>query len=87
MITQVTTVAEFNALPSYIRNAIQNPGTHPSGHRFTANIAKAERKQMLHAAAARGVREGEISLPLAVEILVTNNAYGPKGKAALREFA
>jgi hypothetical protein len=86
MLTKIESRADFERLPSSIKHALaQRPNI--SGARFKANIIKAERKQALHRTVAAAVKEGQISLALGIEILETNNAYGPQGKAVLAHLS
>lgn len=85
MIDVVTTYDDLRKLPSYLQNAINYKGGNPHNLRFRENINKAERKQILHNAVKRAVIEKEITVRLGIEILQTNNAYGPQGKTAINE--
>jgi len=86
MLMEIKSAADLAKLPHYVKSAMSYGKVNVSGMRREAAINKASRKQLLQNAAARAVREGEMSLGLAIELLVVNKAYGPKGKAALKEF-
>lgn len=79
----VDTIQDFRALPVDLQNAINGQIFNPNGLRFIANIRKAERKTAIQNAVVQALKDGAISENLAVTILKGNNAYGPKGKAAL----
>lgn len=86
MLTEIKTAADMQKLPASLLHALKGT-SNPTGHRYTANIAKADRKLAIQAAVVRAITEGQISKDLGVEILVSNNAYGPKGKAAIKSIA
>lgn len=80
----LATFKNVSELPVYIRGAMQY--NIERGCKASSGIAKAERKQMLQNGIVRAIREQEIDLELGREILIRWNAYGPKGKAALKGF-
>ncbi len=83
MLHVVQTIRDFRALPVYLQSALNKTIFNPNGHRFVARIRKAERKLAIQHAVVEALKEQAISDGLAVEILKSNNAYGPKGKAAI----
>lgn len=83
MITAVNTRAEFEALPFYLKEALKT--SEVRSHRYLNNIEKATRKTTIQIAVVRAIKEEIISFDFGKEILITNNAYGPNGKKALKE--
>ncbi len=78
----VKTAADLNRLPSFLRLSLRSVGQTTGG--LEAYRSQAERKAQLQVVVPKAVREGFITLRLAVEILETNGAYGQKGKACLK---
>ena len=85
MITEVATAADLAKLPTSLQAAMRGPQSYQGAPRFRQNIDKAEKKLALQAAVVQAVTERLISYDLGVQILVAQNAYGPKGKAAMKE--
>ena len=77
MLTEIQTAADFEKLPSAIKHIIRGG---------KGKIAKAEKSFALQNAVVTAINEQWISLELAKEILVTNNAYGKRGKELLSVF-
>lgn len=77
MLTAINTIADYQKLPSTIRHII-------SGGK--GKVSKAEKSHSLQNAVAVSVRDQSISLELAIEILITNGAYGKRGKTVLKEI-
>ena len=77
MLTKVETIADYQMLPSTIRHIIDGG---------KGKVTKAEKSHALQNAIALAVRDQAISRELAIQILVTNFAYGKRGKAVLEEI-
>jgi hypothetical protein len=77
MLTEVKTAADFEKLPSTIKHIIRGG---------KGKITKAEKSWAMQNAVVAAVKEQWISLELAKEILISNGAYGKRGKEVLNDF-
>ena len=78
MLTKIETMADYQKLPTTIRHIIEGG---------KGKVTKAEKSYALQNAVALAVRNRDISHDLAVQILVTNYAYGKRGKEVLKGLA
>ena len=83
MIDEINTISDYNQLPSFLRHSTRSIGQSVAG--LSCYKTSAERKASIQKAVGQAVDEGFITLRLAIEFLITNNAYGPKGKALIEE--
>jgi hypothetical protein len=77
MLTEVKTAADFEKLPSTIKHIIRGG---------KGKVTKAERSFALQNSVVTAINEQWISLELAKEILISNGAYGKRGKEVLKDF-
>lgn len=82
-IYKVDTIRDFQALPVELQNAIRGTSFNPHGKRWVGEMRKAERKIAIQRAVQRAIVSKAIGGELGIEILKTNKAYGPQGKAAI----
>lgn len=82
-IYKVDTIRDFQALPIELQNAIRQTPFNPHGKRWVAEMRKAERKVAIQRAVQRAIVSKAIGDDLGIEILKSNNAYGPQGKEAI----
>lgn len=82
-IYRVDNIRDFQALPIDLQLAIRQTAFNPHGKRWIAEMRKAERKVAIQRAVQRALVGKHIGDELAVEILRTNKAYGPMGKAVI----
>jgi hypothetical protein len=75
VLTKIETAADFEKLPSTIKHIIRGG---------KGKVSKAEKSFALQNAVVVARNEQQISLELAIEILVANQAYGKRGKEVLK---